>query len=58
MPWPIRPRRRFEVYRDPIPDGQEPNGYRYANRTDVQETGTVHPLAAATAPVAVADLLA
>ena len=49
--------RQVEVYRTPIPDSAEVYGYRYSSRTDVPVGGTVSPLAAPTAVLAVADLL-
>jgi Uma2 family endonuclease len=49
--------RVLEVYRDPVPDGAAPFGWRYARREIVPPSGRIAPLAAPSAPVAIADLL-
>jgi Uma2 family endonuclease len=49
--------RQVEVYRAPIADANEPFGHRYSSRTDAQVGGTVSPLAAPAAALAVADLM-
>lgn len=51
------PQRQVEVYRDPVADAAEPFGHRYASRTDVPASGTLTPLAAPAATIAVTDLL-
>lgn len=52
------PQRQVEVYRDPVADPGEPFGHRYASRRDVPPGGTLTPLAAPAATIAVSDLLA
>ena len=49
--------RTLEVYREPVVDAEAPFGWRYARREVFAASGRVAPLAAPTAPVAVADLL-
>jgi Uma2 family endonuclease len=49
--------RQLEVYRDPVPDPNEPSGFRYNTRTDFIAGQSATPLAAPAATVAVADLL-
>jgi Uma2 family endonuclease len=51
------PRRRLEVYREPVPAGDLPRGARYATRQVLAEHEVVTPLAAPQARIAVADLL-
>jgi Uma2 family endonuclease len=46
-----------EVRRDPVPDPNEPHGFRYATVTAHAPAGVVSPLALPSATVAVADLL-
>ena len=49
--------RRLEVYRNPVADAAQPFGFGYSARTTHDPGDVVAPLAAPTAPVAVADLL-
>jgi Uma2 family endonuclease len=49
--------RQLEVYRDPVPDANEPSGFRYNTRTVFLPGQSATPLAAAAASIAVADLL-
>lgn len=49
--------RRLEVRRTPATDSTQPYGYAYADLTTLLPPATVHPLAAPTVGVAVADLL-
>jgi Uma2 family endonuclease len=49
--------RQLEVYRDPVPDANEPSGFRYNTRTDFVAGQFATPLAAPSATVAVADML-
>ncbi len=48
---------QIEVHRNPVPDPQEPFGFRYANVTALQRGAVVSPLAAAQVQIPVADLL-
>jgi Uma2 family endonuclease len=48
---------QLEVYRDPVPDPNEPSGYRFNTRTDFTPGQSVAPLAAPANAVAVVDLL-
>ena len=49
--------RVLEVYREPAEDAEAPFGWRYARREVVVPSGSVAPLAAPGAVIAVADLL-
>jgi Uma2 family endonuclease len=49
--------RRVEVYREPVPDGAAPFGWRYGHSVTLGPDERVSPLAAPTARIAVADLL-
>ena len=49
--------RTLEVYREPVPDGSAPFGWRYGSVEVVRPPANVSPLAAPGARVAVADLL-
>jgi Uma2 family endonuclease len=49
--------RQLEIHRDPVADGAQPYGFRYANRTILDPPDVVTPLAAPQARVTVADLL-
>jgi Uma2 family endonuclease len=49
--------RQLEVYRDPVADGTQLYGFRYAGKTILDPGDFVTPLAAPQARVAVADLL-
>ena len=49
--------RRVEVYREPVPDGAAPFGWRYGRAVTLGPAERVSPLAAPAAAVAVADLL-
>jgi Uma2 family endonuclease len=49
--------RQLEVYRDPVPDPNEPSGFRYSTRMDFVAGQSATPLALPAATVAVADLL-
>ena len=51
------PDRRVEVYREPIPDGTEPFGWRYGRSIALGPDERVAPLAALQASILVADLL-
>ncbi len=51
------PDRRVEVYREPLPDGMAPFGWRYGRAVVLGPGERVSPLAAPTAAVTVADLL-
>ncbi len=51
------PDRRVEVYREPIPDGTEPFGWRYGRSIALGPDERVAPLAAPQASILVADLL-
>ena len=53
----IIPDRRVEVYREPVPDGAAPFGWRYGRAVPLGPAERVSPLAAPAAAVAVADLL-
>ena len=56
--WIVNLRRRVvEVYREPVVDRAARFGWKYAKVRVLRETATVTPLAAATARIAVADLL-
>jgi Uma2 family endonuclease len=48
---------QVEVYRDPIPDANEPFGHRYGQRTDLLPGDTVSPLALSAIVIPVVDLL-
>jgi Uma2 family endonuclease len=48
---------RVEVYREPVPDGAAPFGWRYGRALTLGPAERVSPLAATAAAVAVADLL-
>jgi Uma2 family endonuclease len=48
---------QVEVYRDPVPDSNEPYGFRYASRTDLRAGASINPVARPQVAVAVADLL-
>jgi Uma2 family endonuclease len=48
---------QLEVYRDPVPDGTQDFGFRYATVTILQPGAMVSPLAAPQVQIAVADLL-
>jgi Uma2 family endonuclease len=49
--------RVLEIYREPVPDGAAPFGWRYARREVIPAAGRVAPLGAPSAMVAVTDLL-
>ena len=49
--------RLLEAYRDPAPDGSAVYGWRYRSVTVLRPPATVVPLACASSPIAVADLL-
>jgi hypothetical protein len=49
--------RTLEVYREPVPDGSAPFGWRYGSVEVLRPPASVSPLAAPDARVAVADLL-
>jgi Uma2 family endonuclease len=49
--------RTLEVYREPVADAAARYGWSYARREVLTASGRVAPLAAPTAPVAIADLL-
>ena len=49
--------RTLEVYREPVPDGSAPFGWRYGSVEVLRPPASVSPLAAPAARVAVADLL-
>lgn len=49
--------RQLEVYRGPSADASAPFGFSYAGRTILDPGDAIAPLAAPSAPVAVADLL-
>ena len=49
--------RQLLVFRDPVADPTAPRGHRYATALTLAPPGTVSPLAAAQAIIAVADLL-
>jgi Uma2 family endonuclease len=49
--------RQVEIYRRPIADPSASVGWRYADVTVLKPPATIAPLAAPTAPVAMADLL-
>jgi Uma2 family endonuclease len=51
------PDRRLEVYREPVPDGAAPFGWRYGRSVALGADERVTPLAAPEASVSVADLL-
>lgn len=51
------PDRRVEVYREPVPDGAAPFGWRYGRTLALGPDERVSPLAAPEAAVTVADLL-
>jgi len=51
------PDRRLEVYREPVPDGAAPFGWRYGRAVALGPDERVSPLAAPAAEIAVADLL-
>ncbi len=51
------PDRRVEVYREPVPDGAAPFGWRYGRAVTFGPAQRVSPLAAPAAAIAVADLL-
>jgi Uma2 family endonuclease len=49
--------RVLEVYRDPVPSPSVPYGWDYRTRETLAADDSVHPLAASTARILVADLL-
>jgi Uma2 family endonuclease len=49
--------RQLEVHRDPVADGAQPYGFRYASRSILDPADVVTPLAAPQARITVADLL-
>lgn len=49
--------RQVEIYRDPVPDANEPFGHRYSVRVDRLPGETLSPLALPSAVLAVDDLL-
>lgn len=51
------PDRRIEVYREPVPDGAAPFGWRYGRHVTLAPDERVSPLAQPAADIAVADLL-
>ncbi len=48
---------QVEVYREPVADAREPFGYRYASVVVLRPGGSINPVAAPQASVAIADLL-
>jgi Uma2 family endonuclease len=51
------PDRRVEVYREPVPDGAAPFGWRYGRAVTLGLAERVSPLAAPAAAITVGDLL-
>jgi Uma2 family endonuclease len=49
--------RRVEIYREPVPDGAAPFGWRYGRSVTLGPEERISPLAAPAAEIAVADLL-
>jgi Uma2 family endonuclease len=48
---------QLEVYRNPVPDGTQPYGFRYADQTILHLSDYVAPLAAPQVQIALTDLL-